>query len=491
MTPAGAGVRVATAGGVVEGRRDGEVVGFLGIPFGAAPVGPGRFAAPRPAPGWTGVRDASRPGPAAPQAPGRLDHAIGPLGMPQDEDCLTLNVWTPAADRSARPVVVFLHGGGFTSGSGGMDRYNLADFAAAGDLVAVSANYRLGALGYLYLGEAGVANAGLLDQIAALRWVREHAAAFGGDPERITVLGQSAGAQSIIALMAAPAAAGLFQRAVLQSPPLGMRPLTTDQAAGTAERFVHVLEQSGGGADLRERPAQDFLDAQDVLARAGGRLLDLSPPLQLVADGEWVQEDLTAAVAAAPPAVDVLLGWNRDEVDAFYTPDPRLRQLTHEQVAGAARKVYGDAAAEAAIAAQLARHPEATPGQLASALTTEHFLAGPTARLAARLADAGGRVFVYRFDWHPEGNLLRACHCLELPFVFGNTAAWKIAPMMEGARPGQVAELVRVVRGAWIAFAHTGSPQHAGLPDWPAHRPGQPALLHLAEQPRLSQGRDS
>ncbi|MEU4247928.1 carboxylesterase family protein [Amycolatopsis sp. NPDC026612] len=223
------------------GRIHGTQGAFKGIPYATAK----RFEAPKPPKPWSGVKDALEAGPAAPQPPSRLERALGPMPLPQSEDCLSLNVFTPSTTGS-RPVLVWIHGGGFSSGSGGQVWYTGTRLARDADAVVVTLNYRLGVLGFLSA-EGIPANLGIADQLAALEWVRDNIAAFGGNPAEITLGGQSAGAQSTLALWSAPRAKGLVKRIALQSAPLGMRPSTPDEAAGPAARLAEAL----GGAPKR------------------------------------------------------------------------------------------------------------------------------------------------------------------------------------------------------------------------------------------------
>jgi para-nitrobenzyl esterase len=372
---------------------------FLGIPYATAE----RFEAPVPPKPWTGVRDALEAGPAAPQPPSRLERALGPMPLPQSEDCLSLNVFTPSTT-GRRPVLVWIHGGGFSSGSGGQVWYTGTRLAREADAVVVTLNYRLGVLGFLAL-DGVPPNLGLADQLAALGWVRDNIAAFGGDPAEVTLGGQSAGAQSALALWSAPRARGLVKRIALQSTPLGMRPSTWDEARQNA-----LLLQEELGADIHTAPTEKILEAQlKVAARKPG----IEPPFQLVADGDLVAADL---VEAAPPG-PALISWTREELRAF-VPD----------------------APQEAI--------EKTNG----------FFFDDT--LAAKL-DA----FAYRFDWQAPGNRFGACHCLDIPFLFGTHDVWA-APMLEGAPKGLENETG--LREVWAAFLHgkRPSPKWAALSPW-------------------------
>ncbi|MBZ4324145.1 carboxylesterase/lipase family protein [Streptomyces huiliensis] len=459
-----------TAHGVVRGVRQGAVSAFLGVPYAAPPVGPLRFAPPGPVVPWRGVRDAAAPGPVAPQPPSRLEQVMGdgPFAhVTQDEDCLTVDVWTPAADDAARPVLVFLHGGGFSSGGGGLSWYAGTGLAARGDIVVVTVTYRLGALGFARLGDvlpgAGSGNQGLLDQLQALRWVRDNIAAFGGDPERVTVAGQSAGAVSIVSLLSGTEGRGLFRGAILQSYPGGMLPQTPEAAAAQGALLLDCLGlPAARAADARTLPAAAVLAAQgEAVRRAPHDFLDVTPAFQLVADGRVVAPDPVAAVGAAGAhGVRMLIGTTRDEGAAFFTPgSPLLAGVGPADFARASERWYGDPD----------RFPEwahLAPAERAVRMTTEHFFRAPSERLAALLADAGNPAWLYRFDYAPDGSPFGACHCLELPFVFGDLDAWSDAPMLRGADPKDLDTLTDRVQRAWIAFVRDGDPRHPEAPDW-------------------------
>ncbi|MFI6603295.1 carboxylesterase family protein [Nonomuraea sp. NPDC050536] len=402
-------ILVHAPAGALRGVSTGTVTAFLGIPYGSA----GRFAAPRQAPAWEGVRDADRPGQAAPQHSSRLERVMGPgSGLVQDEDCLSLNVWTPGG--AGLPVLVWLHGGGFSSGSGAEAWYNGALLAERGRMVVVTVNYRLGALGYLYLSpEFGPANLGLLDQIAALGWVLENIAAFGGDPGRVTLAGQSAGALSALALLGHPAGAGLFQQVIMQSTPTGVRPYGQREATEIGRRLLEILglhpDEAG---QLRTLPVSRLLAAQGELARRMAAPFTVTPPFQLVADS-GVPADLLAEASGDMP---MLIGTTREEAWAFFPGAP----------ADVTGRLFGD-------------------GSL-------------------QLAQQARSSFAYQFDWSSPGSAFGACHCIELPFVFGDLSAWHAAPMLAGADPTDLRRLMEEVQRAWTDFVHTASP---GWPSFP------------------------
>ncbi|MBV9847304.1 MAG: carboxylesterase/lipase family protein, partial [Kutzneria sp.] len=379
---------------------------------------------------------------------------------------------TPGPAGGPRPVMVWLHGGGFSSGAGSAEWYAGDRIADRGDLVVVNVNYRLGVLGYVYLAgladDMGEGNLGLLDMIAALRWVRENIAAFGGDPDQVTVAGQSGGALSTVAMMANPESSGLFRRVILQSAPLELRPDSPEAATEVARLFLRALDLRPAQVHrLREIPVGQLLGAQLSVARATARPLTLAPPFQLVADGRVVCADPAGQVGAGgATGIEALIGWNRDEASAFLIGDEHLAAMTRQDVVDAARSWLGDVGE--------GEHLAGGPVALACHLVNAR-LFGTNGQLAAGRAAAGNTVYTYRFDWRPEGSPFGACHCLELPFVFGNPSAWRDAPMLPRSGECVPASLVDKVQSAWISFARSGDPHHAGVPHW--------AALPAREQP--------
>ncbi|MGA6205935.1 carboxylesterase family protein [Nocardia testacea] len=359
------------------------------------------------------VLDAVRPGPAAPQLPSRLAAIMGDFEFAQAEDCLTLNVWTPPRGGS-RAVFVFLHGGGFVSGSGGLPWYDGAELAARENIVVVTVNYRLGALGFLYLPGVSPSNLGLLDQLAALRWVHDNIEGFGGDPGAVTVAGQSAGALSILTLLAGDRAHGLYRRAVLQSAPAGTNPLTIDETERVGALVLEELAIAPRDAGrLVEVPVAALLAAQSAVMRRTADPAEPVPPFRWIADDALVSADPLTAVGMNGGEVELMVGTTRDEAAAFTPGDPALVRAV-----------------------------------------TERLFAGPARRLAL-LFTGRNAPWLYRFDWSPPRSPFGACHCLELPFVFGNSAAWRQAPMLGGRHP---APLTEQVMSAWAGFVREGTP---------------------------------
>lgn len=405
--------------GQVTGTRAGGVCRFSAIPYARPPVGDLRFRPPEPA-RWKGTIDATHPGGVSPQLPSRLRGAVGDFSAFQSEDCLHLTLWTPAVDKKRRPVLVWLHGGAWQSGAGALDWYSGERLASRGDIVVVAPNYRLGALGWIATpGET--ANVGLLDQEAAIAWVIEHIEAFGGDPQNVTVMGQSAGAVSIpCMLMRQPR----FQRGILQSASLGRGFRSAAKAHEMADIFLHAA----GAADLNEArrlPVQALLNAQQApavvqwLASEGAQRSLFAP----VADGEVLPTHPELALRAAAARVATLAGCTLDEMAAF----PGLGLDQKSRALG--EQIYG----------------------------------APSRQWAQDATTQGQTAWSYRFDHRPN-NTFGACHCIELPFVFDTLAAFSTAPMLQGLRTQDGQRLTGQLQSAWLAFIREGDP---GWAPWP------------------------
>ncbi|MFD9207096.1 carboxylesterase/lipase family protein [Streptomyces sioyaensis] len=492
---------VRTTGGRVRGLHKDGVQVFHGIPYAAAPVGAARFAAPSPAPAWHGVRDATRPGPTAP-APDRqgfggmdLSPVTGPPPIPGDA-YLTVTVTTPDPGAGRLPVLVFVHGGGLLSGTGQAALYDGGPFARNG-VVLVTLNYRLGIPGWLSLPGAPE-NRGLLDVIAALRWVADNAAAFGGDPDRVTVAGQSAGAMIVAALLTAPPAAGLFRRAISQS--------GNGLCAVPAEHSLAITHQVCGTLGLPPR-AEAFHDMDD--ARLTAVLQEIPPagpalsghldpslgnsPFKPVIDGVLLERQPALALRAAGragsgpvSARELLIGTNTDEAALYTVPGGAISSMTPSTLAAiAARR---SARPEALLAHYRARLPYAGPGEWATRLMTDLYLAGSRALATAHSTLPGARTFAYTFAWRSTAfdGRLGACHCVELPFVFDRTDL----PALHGAHallgPGLpdrgVADLAARTHAAWVAFATHGDP------GWQPYDTDQQATMHLDHTWHLHRG---
>lgn len=455
-----------TTRGRVEGQRSGDALAFRGIPYAIGR----RFAAPEPPPGWSGVRDAHLPGPAAPQ-PRRAvaEFTHGRAGAMSEDGCLTVNVHTPALT-GGRPVLVWIHGGGFTVGHGSATIYDGSRLAAQADAVVVTLNYRLGSFGWLHhpalaQGDGAPAgNWGLLDQLAALAWVRDNAPSFGGDPGDVTVAGQSAGALSVMDLLVSPPAAGLFGRVVLQSPPLA----DVAQPPETAVRWAEALGARAGGdrpfdaGVLRALPAdrlvalhEELLDEPAFRGTRGGALPTLDA-------GTLPVSPLDSP--GASPEVDVLIGANAHE-GSFFFGSPWRPSPPSERVRGIVAQLCHtdrpDAVLVSARQRALAHGLPADEAALLVAIATESMIAGPAAAWAAAraraVAETGGRVWRYRVDHPGAGAKLGATHTAEVPLLFGTWDDGGPGERLGGQEPG-APEVSRELVMAWSAFLHGDSP---------------------------------
>ncbi|MDT0465802.1 carboxylesterase/lipase family protein [Streptomyces gibsoniae] len=475
---------VDTDRGRVRGVAEGEAVSFRGIPYAASPVGELRFAPPQPHPGWLGVREAVRSGPAVPQAASRLEQVMGRRVPDWNEDgSLTVNVFAPARafeDGAPRQVLVWWHGGGFTSGSGGWDWYDGGRLAALGDIVVVTANYRLGPWGYLYLPEIGAANLGPQDQGAVLRWVRDNIASFGGDPRTVTVGGQSAGAYSALSLALDPQTTGLVTRVLLQSGPWGLAPQDPQNAAENAEAYLRLLGVPRGADTaraLRALPVEQLLSAYGRLADELGRPGNVAPPMYPVLGGPGVPRTRQRALAdGALEGKALLLGTTRDETTAFFAFDPRIQNLT---TAGALDLLTGHLGERAheVYQRQAALLPRATPAQIFTAVQTDELFRDGALEMADHHAAGGNATYVYRFDYRPaeDEHGLGATHCGELPFLFNTFDTYPDSPML--GRPGDAQRaLGHSFASAVAAFVATGS-----AADWLPYAPATAARIrHFA-----------
>ena len=460
---------VRTGAGDLRGARENGIAVFRGVPYAAAPVGELRFAPPQLVPAWGGIRDAIKDGPISPQGRSRLAHVMGDFERPQSEDCLTLNIWTPATDAKRRPVLVWIHGGAFASGSGSLPWYSGERFAANGDVVVVSINYRLGALGFLCLPGVSEGNLGLLDQVAALRFVRDNIAVFGGDPDNVTAVGQSAGAASIAILMTMPQAKGLFRRAILQSTPFGRMSRTLEDSQRIGRGLLEVLGlKPGEVGKLKSLPFDQFVKAQGEIARLEKKFADALAPFWPVIDGKVYPGEVAPALKAGAGAeIDTMIGTTREEMAAFYCVDQEVANADAAAIEGVFASMFKDHRPYYDEIRRM-RASGANAALLGDLMTDATFRIG-SLRMAEARTDQGRPAYVYQFDWQsPAG--FESCHCIEIPFVFNNFENWTGSPMLKGAKPDETKGLAQAVHGAWIAFARTGKPDHPRLPAWPPYR---------------------
>ncbi|MFB7493493.1 carboxylesterase/lipase family protein [Streptomyces sp. NPDC056161] len=451
MTADQAGPVADTPYGAVRGRHERGVAVFRGIPYAAPPFGPRRFRPPEPPEPWDGVRDAGSFGPTAPKPPYAEAFAryLSDPAVPGD-DCLNLNIWTPDPGRGARlPVLVWLHGGALTRGSSAVPVYDGHAFARDG-VVLVSVNYRLGVEGYGLFPDTP-ANPGLRDQLAALHWVHTAIAAFGGDPDRITLAGQSAGAISIGALIAAPQAHGLVRRAVLQSGPPEV--VERDKVRRMVRRMATRLKVPATAEGFAAVDRGLLLRTQAEVGRLSSPVLG-GPAFGLVVDGDVVPRDPLEALTEGGVArdVDLLLGWTRDEYRLWLVPGglmDHVDRLGPVALAGAMARCH---CGPEVPRGYRALNPGARTAEVVGQLVTDHLLRRPL----HRLADARpGTSYVYEFAWPSNLPDLGACHALELGFVFDTG---DIPESRKLAGEGGPQELSDLMHAAWVRFVATGDP---------------------------------
>jgi para-nitrobenzyl esterase len=484
-------VVAATTAGAVAGAHHNRILRFAGIPFAAPPVGDLRFAAPAPVQAWDSVRDATAFGPVAPQTAGTLETLAGAGAPDWSEDCLTLNVYTPSLD-GQRPVMVWIHGGGFTGGSGSVPWYDGSSLVHRGDVVVVTINYRLGALGWLYLGGvdpdlATSGNAGLLDQVAALQWVADNIAAFGGDPGRVTIFGESAGGMSVATLMGTPAAAGLFTGAIAQSG-AAHNVWDTDGASEVTERIMAKLGVTDV-AGLRAVDPLALLDAQTAVAtdltierakRPGGDVLGL--PFGPVLDGIVLPEPPIDAIAAGSAAgVALMTGTTRDEWRLF---GMMLRSVDDEEtLMRRMGRMVEDPHTLSAVYRQ--SRDDASHDEVWNTVMTDRIFRIPAIRLAeAQARHRPEHTFMYLFEWASSAfdGRLGSCHALEIPFVFDNLDAPGAALFTGDAAPQDLADQMAQ---SWVSFARDGQPGNQLVPSWPAYDTTSRATMHFTTPTRV------
>ena len=470
------GPTVATKYGTLRGQLRDGVASFLGIPYAASPTGSRRFKAPVPPEPWTGVKDAVAYGPTPPKPdyPPPFDTLFAEPDIAGD-DWLNLNVWTPDSEAAGLPVMVWIHGGAFANGNSAIPLYDGHAFARDG-VVLVSINYRLGVDGFAQLPDAP-SNRGLLDQIAALEWVRDNISAFGGDPDNVTIFGESAGGMSVITLLSMPGAAGLFARAIAQSGAAQAAAAPADAALVTGElgRAIATAEADLSApaltatelakADLpaliaAQAAVRDALAASPDPARFGPSIVASTMAFIPVIDGDSLPEHPLASIAAGSGSdVPLMIGTNSDEFRTFLVPSGMADLITEEVLASMADAM---GAGKEVIDVYRDHRQGASPGDLLAALLTDRFFLLPAIAVAEARSGTQARTHCYEFAWqHPQ---VGAGHGLDVPFVFDNLTAPGAELVAGRDAPG---DLAAEMHAAWIRFAATGDP---GWPNYGASR---------------------
>jgi para-nitrobenzyl esterase len=486
-------VDVVTTDGAIRGVESDGVLSFKGIPYAGAPIGERRFAPPVAVTPWPGVRDCSQYGPISIQSrdatadliPGAEWLYYAP-GAVTSEDCLNLNVWTPSTDGS-RAVLVWIHGGNYLTGSGAGLWLEGSNLAAGQDVVVVTVNYRLGALGFLFIddpdGSPGyVGNNALLDHVAALRWVQANIAHFGGDPDRVCVFGESAGAMSTGLLLGMPAAKGLFGRAIMES---GHVEIVQSPAAGRAltERFLVKLGIPSGPdalARLRDVDVATLLAVQDEIVS------ETPVPFRPVLEDHYLPDDPKVVVAAGGSLPELVIGNNRDETKLPRALMTRAAGGWSVDLPGMVASAFrSDHPAAAELTAGY-RRIEPDDHEAADLFTTDRYWRLPIRKFIDAYLAGGGAVFVYEFGYRTPvlDGQLGACHALEIPFVFDNLDEAGVEGFV-GADPdgaGERRTTAAAMSAAWATFARDGIPRAPGVPDWPAQSVADRPVMQIGDR---------
>ena len=475
---------VDTTDGKVRGVVTNGVQVYRGIPYAASTAGANRFMPPRKAEPWTGVRDAFQNGHSSPQvapAPGAIGWGLRGSAA-QGEDCLVLNVFTNGVnDGRRRPVMMWIHGGGYTYGSGSSLGYDGANLARAGEVVVVCINHRLNVVGHLYLGAAASefadsGNVGMLDIVASLQWVRDNIARFGGDAGNVTIFGQSGGGGKVSTLLAMPSAKGLFHKAIVESGST-LKQMTKDDAQKTTDRVLAALGlKTTQAAELQKVPIQKLLAAMSGgAAAAGGGGMRFGP----VVDGHALPRDPFDPDAPEVSAdVPMIVGTTETEGSYFAPPD--LLSLDEAAVRSRLRERLGHDG-DGIFDLFRKNRPSATPSEIY--FTISAFPSNAHIQAERKAAQRKAPAYLYQIRWRTpvEGGRRLSPHCIEIPFAMQNH--WQL-PEMVGTGP-ELQPLADKVSGAWLAFARTGNPSHPGIPNWPAYSASDRSTMHMDNEWRV------
>ena len=475
---------IETKSGKVQGYRKNGLEIFKGIPYVEAPIGELRFKPPIAKKPWEGILDATKYGACAYQGYTELEEWLG-KAEPESEDCLFLNIWTPATDGNKRPVMVWIHGGAFIMGTGNDPMYDGSALAQRGDVVVVTINYRLGIFGFPYI--SGVtANIGSLDQIAALKWVNENIEHFGGDPNNVTIFGESAGAYSVVSLCSMPSAKGLFHKVIAQSTPI----IDSRVSEKPTKKILRKLGIKGGNIDAaRNIPPEQIVEAQNKFFKENPQnALALRPQIE---QNTWPKHPLKAFREGDCSDISFMIGTNLDEAKLF-TAMKAFNSMVQEGEKVIIGFLGMQGINEEKSKKLLNIYREAREGKLSNepkelidAFLTDFMFRIITIRLLEAQRPHQPNTYNYMFSLtSPALNgILGSCHALEIPFVFGTLES----PTMKGFIPvnSETKATSEKMMDSWIAFAHTGNPNHKGIPKWPAYDAEKRATMIFSENCKI------
>jgi len=487
---------VQTKSGKIEGAREDNILVFRGVPYATPPIGENRWLPPEPVKPWAGVRQATKFTPIAPQVvqPGGIWAAVP---EPQNEDCLYLNIWTPGLDNEKRPVMVWIHGGGFTGGSGSGPGYRGNSLVRRGNAVVVTLNYRLGSLGFLRLNEVtsgripNTGNEGLLDQAMALQWIKENITGFGGNPNNITIFGESAGGMSIGCQLSMPGSKGLFHKAILQSG-AASNVISPEVANRVAEIYLDTIGIKGGDVDsLYTLSTQQLIDGQNQFSfKVRNSNLDINYlPFQPVIDGAVIPiHPLQAVKEGSSNDIPIIVGSTLNEWEFFTLFDPAMTALGKDDLLVRLKPQIPTenipGIVDAYIASRKARGLPFTDSDIYSAIQTDLVFRLPAIWLAEAKQCHKQPAYHYIFTWPSPfmNGKLEACHAIDVPFTWGS-----YEPVFSGTGP-KADTLARNTQEAWLAFAHNGKPDCDSLGKWPAYGNNRETMIlgencHLENDP--------
>jgi para-nitrobenzyl esterase len=481
---------VETANGNVQGEVFRGISIFRGVPYGAPTGGANRFLPPKPPQSWAGVRPCVLYGETAPQAPGRLAEGGTPNNRPQiGEDCLVLNIWTPSVGAGKRPVLVWLHGGGFEAGSGSSMLYDGAALARRGDVVCVSINHRLGVTGHCHLADllgddfTGAANAGYLDIVAALQWVRANIAQFGGDAGNVMIYGQSGGGRKVSLLTASPIAQGLFHRGVVQSGS-HLRLMSRERANDHAARLLaHFNLKQEDARKLQDIPMRDLLRANRDLSRATSRRF--SPTLD---DAIFHAHPWDPEAPATAFDVPMMIGTCRTELSNQLGSADETNFTLDDAAMAERLKSFVPSEDIPGLVSLFKKHsPGASPSEIFFKITTARgYWRDSVLQTERKARQDGAPVWSYRLMWRTpvEGGRRITPHSLDLPFMFDNVTK---APQMVGPPTEETAALANAMSETWLAFARTGNPNNPAIPEWKPYDLGKRTVMLFDVTPEAAQ----
>lgn len=464
------------AQGALKGNLNDGVHTFFDIPYAA---NAGRFLPAVAAPTWHGERDCTRAGPVFPQLASRLDFVMGPTcrGAEQSEDAFRLNVFTPSLSGNL-PVIFWIHGGGFLTGGGSLPCYFGDELARSGRAIVVTVNYRLGLLGNLCMKGVSAGNLAVRDLELALKWVKSNIANFGGDPDAIVVAGQSAGAWFTQLLAAMESTSALFKAGIMMSYP-GLPPLMQETAQELAEQFCSIAGIAPSGEALRTMPVERILALQTDMLRAQSVYAEVPVLFRSVSD-DVVPADPGGQAARRFAGKPLMIGWTREEAGSFFASNPSLVDATDEQALKKYTDEFGEQGKQRYERA-LKRRIDGRPYTALVDLGSDKLIRLPSIAFASAMQSSDSNVFAYQFDYPSPQQAVGACHCFELPFLFGNFENWVEAPMLAGIDMTDARALSARLQEYVLNFVESGNPNGQDLPQWPVYDSRHKPTMHFSD----------